>query len=78
MLSSVQIRHMEAYWFKKNKAEYNRNVGNVSHVFNVMTKTVQFLLENISINIIYVSELIPLIKLQIDKYGIMDMYLQQY
>lgn len=69
---------MEAYWCNRNKAEYNRNVGNVSHVFNVMTKTVQFLLENISINIIYVSELIPLIKLQIDKYGIMDMYLQQY
>lgn len=25
-----------------------------------------------------VSELIPIIKLQIDKYGIMDMYLQRY
>ena len=44
----------------------------------VMTQNCTDLLENISINIISVSERIPIIKLQIDKYGIMDMYLQRY
>lgn len=36
------------------------------------------LVRKIFINIISVLELISIIKLQIDKYGSMDMYLQRY
>lgn len=62
------------------KKRYNRNIELMIllNVKMVMTQNCTVLLENFYINIISVSELLPIIKLQIDKYGIMDMYLQRY